>query len=421
MKAMDARGSHGGEQARGSLLARGRVRDHLPLLFNFSAGLRVQMKKILFITPALPAATDSGAAHRSHYLLTELQKLAEVHVCTCSPVGIPHDRAKSFATHTTYLGNIPIPRRFSYSLKSHDVKFPLMEAIRKRTYDFIFVRYLHSAYWLNLLQQQNLILDCDDCHLELLQQIREQNWGLNKWLAARFLKRLKPRYQETISQIPRVIYSRQSAMLPPAPNVAVIPNRIQASAATLNPVAAQASRRSHVTVLFVGYLGYGPNYLGLDEFIKHCWPSIVSEVPGIRLKVVGANLPGRFARRWSRTENVDVRGFVPSLEDVYADVDFCISPVSIGSGTHIKILESLARGLTMVISKRSHRGFEEAFKDGECLLVARDFRDFSRKVCDLASSAQLRKSLSEKGLQVVKQSFAYDRSTPSVFADLLAG
>src|SRR5262245_2199030 len=97
--------------SQGIVVARGRGRDHLPLLFNFSARLRVQMKKILFITPALPAATDSGAAHRSHYLLTELQKLAEVHVCTCSPVGIPHDRAKSFATHTTYLGNIPIPRR----------------------------------------------------------------------------------------------------------------------------------------------------------------------------------------------------------------------------------------------------------------------------------------------------------------------
>jgi glycosyltransferase involved in cell wall biosynthesis len=172
--------------------------------------------------------------------------------------------------------------------------------------------------------------------------------------------------------------------------------------------------------LFVGYLGYPPNFLGLDDFIKHSWPSIVREVPDIRLKIVGARLPDRFARRWSRAENVDLCGFVPSLEDVYADVDFCISPVSMGSGTHIKILESLGRGMTMVISKRSHRGFEEAFKDGECLLVARDFRDFSRKVCDLASNAQLRGSLSARGLQVVRQSFAYDRSTPSVFADLLA-
>jgi glycosyltransferase involved in cell wall biosynthesis len=379
------------------------------------------MKRILFITPALPAPTDSGAAHRSHYLLTELQKLAEVHVCTCSPIGIPHDKAKAFSKHTTYLGNVALPRRFSYSMKSHDVKFPLIETLVKRGYDYIFVRYLHSAYWLNLLQQQNLILDCDDCQLELLQQIREQTWGINRWLAASFFKRLKPRYQETISKIPRVIYARDSAMLKPAPNVAVIPNRILASGATLSCTANKASQRSHVNVLFVGYLGYPPNFLGLDEFMKHSWPSIVKEIPGIRLRVVGANLPGRFARRWSRFDNVDLRGFVPSLKDVYADVDFCISPVSIGSGTHIKILESLGRGMTMVISKRSHRGFEEAFKDGECLLVARDFEDFSRKVCDLARNAGLRGSLSARGLQVVKQSFAYDCSTPSVFTDLLTG
>jgi glycosyltransferase involved in cell wall biosynthesis len=341
-------------------------------------------------------------------------------VCTCSPDGIDHDRATAFAKHTTYLGNIPLPRRFSYSLKHHDVKFPLMETLRRRDYDYIFVRYLHSAYWLKLLHEPNLILDCDDCQLELLQQIREQTWGLPRLLAKSFMKRFEPVYQASISRIPRVIFARQSAMLPQAPNVAVIPNRILAPAVTQTHLNDQPPRHGRVTVLFVGYLGYAPNFRGLDEFIKRSWPSIVKEVPGIRLKVVGANLPDRFARRWSRAENVELCGFVPNLEDVYADVDFCISPISIGSGTHIKILESLGRGLTMVISKRSHRGFEEAFKDGECLLVAQDFKDFARKVCDLARNTQLRESFSAKGRQVVNQSFAYDRSTPSVFADLVA-
>ena len=381
----------------------------------------IQKKKILFITPALPVASNSGAAHRSHYLLTELQKIAEVHVCTCSPTGIPHGEAKAFAQHTTYLGNIPLPRRFSYSLKSHSLKFPLMETLKRRGYDYIVVRYLHSAYWLSLLEQQNLILDCDDCQLELLQQIRDQSWGLTRLLAKRFFRRLEPRYHASLARIPRVIYARQSSTLPLAPNVTVIPNRILASAAHSGRAVDQASPRRHVTVLFVGYLGYLPNHRGLGEFIKHSWPSIVREVPGIRLKVVGGNLPGWIARRWSRVENVDVCGFVPDLEDVYSDVDICISPVSIGSGTHIKVLESLNRGITMVISKKSHRGFEDAFKDGECLLVARDFDDFSSKVCDLARDARLRGSLGARGLQVVKQSFAYDRSTPSVFADLLAG
>ena len=382
---------------------------------------RIQTKKILFITPALPVPSNSGAAHRSHYLLTELQKIAEVHVCTCSPIGIPHGEAKAFSKHTTYLGNIPLPRRFSYSLKSHDLKFPLMETLKRRGYDHIVVRYLHSAYWLNLLEQPNLVLDCDDCQLELLQQMRDQSWWLTRLIARRFLKLLEPRYHASLSRIPRVIYARQSSTLPPASNVTVIPNKILASAATVRRAADQEFPRRPVTVLFVGYLGYAPNHQGMDEFIKHSWPSIVREVPGIRLKVVGGNLPGWIARRWARVENVDVRGFVPNLEDVYADVDICISPVSIGSGTHIKVLESLNRGITMVISKRSHRGFEEAFKDGECLLVARDSQDFSRKVCDLARDARLRESLAARGLQVVKQSFAYDRSTPSVFSELLAG
>ena len=240
-----------------------------------------------------------------------------------------------------------------------------------------------------------------------------------RWIAASLMKRFKPRYQDSISQIPQVIYARRSTMLPPASNGTVIPNRILAREPTSHRAPDRASGRGPVTGLFVGYLGYPPNHLGLDDFIRHSWPTIVSQVPGIRLRVVGANLPGRFARRWARFENVDLRGFVPSLEDVYADVSFCISPVSIGSGTHIKILESLGRGLTMVISKRSHRGFEDAFKDGESLLVARDHEEFSRKVCELAADAGLRERLSERGLQVVRESFAYDGKTPSVFADLL--
>ena len=51
--------------------------------------------------------------------------------------------------------------------------------------------------------------------------------------------------------------------------------------------------------------------------------------------------------------------------------------------------------------------------------MARDHEEFSRKVCELAADAGLRERLSERGLQVVRESFAYDGKTPSVFADLL--
>lgn len=379
------------------------------------------MKKILFISPTIPEASDSGGAHRSHYLFTELRQIAEVHVCTCSPTGIPHDKAKKFAEHNIYLGNIPIPRRFSFSLERHRLAFPLMEALKKRDYDYIFVRYLHSAYWLNLLQHESLILDCDDCQLELLQQMREHCSGMTKLLAWYYLKKFASKYQECISRIPLVIYARHSPLARSAPNAVVIPNKVLRSAASDRAIE-QRPRQRHTTVLFVGLLSYPPNHFGLDQFIKHSWPNVLEEVPDVRLKVVGAKLPKRFARKWSRVANVDVCGYVPSLDDVYADVDFCISPVSVGSGTHIKVLESLSRGKTMVVSTRSHRGFEETLKDGESLLVARDFKDFARKVCDLVKDVPLRERLSQMGRSIVEQSFTYDASTrSSMLADLLVG
>jgi len=75
-----------------------------------------------------------------------------------------------------------------------------------------------------------------------------------------------------------------------------------------------------------------------------------------------------------------------------------------------------------VVSTRSHRGFEETLKDGESLLVARDFKDFARKVCDLVKDVPLRERLSQMGRSIVEQSFTYDASTrSSMLADLLVG
>jgi len=45
------------------------------------------------------------------------------------------------------------------------------ELLNKTKYDYIFVRYYLTAYWLGPIGLNNIIIDCDDCLIETNKQI----------------------------------------------------------------------------------------------------------------------------------------------------------------------------------------------------------------------------------------------------------
>lgn len=113
-------------------------------------------------------------------------------------------------------------------------------------------------------------------------------------------------------------------------------------------------------LLFVGYLSHPPNQIALDWFFDNFWKVVNVNFPSLKFSVVGGGAPDRYLKKWKKYPNVEFWGFVNDLEEVYKEARAMIAPMRIGSGTCIKVLESLSHGVPVIATAQGLRGIDEA-------------------------------------------------------------
>lgn len=115
---------------------------------------------------------------------------------------------------------------------------------------------------------------------------------------------------------------------------------------------------------FIGRLDYPPNVDGLDWFLRSCREHVLERVPEFRLSVIGAGnyRGGDAAAAWG--QRLRFLGFVDDLDDVLGTCAAVLSPLRIGGGAKIKVVEALARGLPVVATARGADGLGLGLKDG---------------------------------------------------------
>ncbi|KAB7741548.1 glycosyltransferase [Parvibaculum sedimenti] len=108
------------------------------------------------------------------------------------------------------------------------------------------------------------------------------------------------------------------------------------------------------SILFVGTLGYLPNRDAADWLMKDIQPRLARSLPGVTVTVAG-DAPERIGARLIESE-LDWRGYVPDLRDLYREATIAIAPLRGGSGTKIKILEAWFYRRAVVATSHAVRG-----------------------------------------------------------------
>ena len=99
-------------------------------------------------------------------------------------------------------------------------------------------------------------------------------------------------------------------------------------------------------VLFFGALGRMENVLSAEWFIDNVLPLLLEDDPSIRFVVLGSNPPARLTSR--QCVNVAVPGFVEDIRP-YFESSLCFaSPLVLGAGIKIKILEAMSSGIPVL-------------------------------------------------------------------------
>lgn len=174
------------------------------------------------------------------------------------------------------------------------------------------------------------------------------------------------------------------------------------------PAAERANPGENGVILFVGS-NAAPNVDGLRWFLDEVWPRLRKRQKDAQLLVAGT-----VTRNLSALpEGVSSLGVVDNLDALYARTGVVISPLRLGSGLKIKLVEAAGHGKAIVGTKVTLQGVEEEMAGA--IRLADEPETFAAEIEMLLSDPAARQKLGERALAAAQAHF----SAPQVYRDLL--
>lgn len=176
------------------------------------------------------------------------------------------------------------------------------------------------------------------------------------------------------------------------------------------------------TLVFVGWMRHFPNRDAVGWLLEEIWPLIRSAHAQVQLTVVGGGLPADLRQRIGADPRITYAGLVDDVADAVGRATVSVVPIRIGSGSRLKILESMALGTPIVTTSIGCEGIP--LRDGEHALISDDPDTFARAVLRLLASEQQRRALALAARRLVEARFDWipigTRATQSVHAAVSA-
>ena len=305
------------------------------------------------------------------------------------------------ATLQTALPGRP-PRVFDWSWSR-----PLIDESRKLFSELRFDAVWASRTWMAEMARAagatKVLVDVDDFQGKLrLDEFGRAGFYARKplhWIQLHHLKRYERRL---LTRFPAVAAVKPDdlSLLDDAssPRVHVIPNGVD--------IPAKVCRGDGSSdLLFVGDLSYEPNVEALADLATVIFPAIQSAKPDARLIVAGRKPLAEKLVGLLNRPGIVVHESPASLDEFYARAALFVAPLSIGGGTSIKVLESLAYALPTVASSVAARGL--GLRHGEHLLIA-DSPAASIEAClDLLRNRDRATLMGARGRDEVSRRFSW--------------
>lgn len=145
-------------------------------------------------------------------------------------------------------------------------------------------------------------------------------------------------------------------------------------------------RSQKIKLLFVGKLDWAPNKDGLRWFLHEVWPFVNHQK--LELKIVGGG-EASWTEPFYCYPGIRFLGYVKDLEELYADCDYSIIPIRFGSGTRIKVIESISKGVPVISTPMGVQG--SGLEDHE-YIKATDAAEWIRALNQLEPEASREKA-----------------------------
>jgi glycosyltransferase involved in cell wall biosynthesis len=380
--------------------------------------------KVLHLHPYIPAPPDFGGAIRIYHIL---KHLTENHDVTVAGFGNRGDMEALLEAFPALKG------------KTHYVTHPWRRKLKKLIQ--FYSLFTDKSYWLNMSNTNRMQRNLEDLlsthDFDLIQaefppmgafnlksdaikildahNVEYDNFRRMSKLEGKALRRFfytkefKKFYKEeieicrkqdavfTTSDRDRQIFEED---LPEVPKY-VIPNGVDMD--FFHPAAPDTKPEPH-SLVFVGTMGYVPNFDGIKYFLNDILPLIRKQIPDIKLYIVGKNAPAEIQEQAG--DNVVITGFVDDVRPYVWKSSVYVVPLRMGGGTRLKVLEALAMKKPMVTTQIGCEGIDVTH--GESALIANEPEAFSEAVIRLLKDKKLRQQIMDYGYELVGSKYSWD-------------
>jgi glycosyltransferase involved in cell wall biosynthesis len=384
---------------------------------------RNDRKDLLFLSQVLPFPLDSGPKIRAYYTLRTLARRFNVTV-----VAIVND--EKYLTYVDHLETfcervVPVLRRRSFArefralLTSFISNRPLMivrhydGGIDRTVSDLLSTDHICAVHVDQLKMAQfvegNLniprVIDKHNAYADVLHGVA--TWGksiLIRLLATWEWPRLAAYEGELCRQFDKVIAVSEidgavlSEWAGEPIDLSVIP-------IALDPGDQEVINRNPDAkdIVCVGSMHYPPNEQGALWFVEQVFPIITRAFPETRLLLIGGKPTRRIQNLGTKDARIEVTGYVEDLQPYLESSAVFVAPIHFGSGTRVKILDALAKGMPIVSTSFGCMGLEVT--DSKDILLADTAEAFASAVIRLLHDRKFAESLASHGRRTIEERY----------------
>lgn len=376
------------------------------------------MKRILFVSPDEdPFALSYGGSQRTNMLLQACAACGQVDVICFRDISSDHtmgdnvqiiygksvERPEKKETPWVKLlglcsaGRMSDRRRVDTRLESIIDSF-----ISQKSYDWIVTRYMNQALSMGLMKYADkLVVDIDDNPVDKAKDsVKTARTMRERVYMLLYVQAMKKAVRSFVDKTAVTFFSNPNQAL--YYHTRFLPN-VPFNRSNFQDMDFERIHKGRL--LFVGFMAYYPNYLGMDHFLTHVFPYLNKD-KGWEIHICGLKLEESYQKKWSAIEGVRYLGFVKDLSKEYSEAEIVVVPIYHGSGSCIKVLEAMQMHRMVITTPKGIRGHDGILKSGEDYLLAKDDSEFVSLLNESTGNTRLQATITEHAAKVVENRYS---------------
>ncbi|MFZ3166124.1 MAG: glycosyltransferase family 4 protein [Candidatus Methanoperedens sp.] len=184
-------------------------------------------------------------------------------------------------------------------------------------------------------------------------------------------------------------------------HVNVVPNGVDTE-----KISFKLGNRGSNSLLFMGWMKHYPNGDAMRFFIKEIFPKILLKNQNVKLYIVGMFLPDDINKKIKYQDNIIYCGYIEDILSILHKCTVFISPLRIGGGTRLKILEAMAAGIPVISTSIGAEGID--IEDGENIVIADSTEIFANKTLELLNDNKLQVKIAVNAHEFVEKKYRWN-------------